>query len=209
MLIPDFRTILETQTRPAHERVEALLALDEAATLARYLAYLQAMHAVIASVEDILARDVRLREFDLEPRRKCQRLERDLAFFGMPPAPGHVPLPEDRAARVGWLYVIEGATLGGRVLLRRLVPRWSLAPERGAAFLAGYGERTAQMWRTFVDALNSTAFTAEEKQACVAGAMQAFSVIEQQLRDSIAGARLDLGGHDGRALASGHPADGA
>jgi len=198
----DFRTWLAEQTRAAHAAIERELALEGDVSLDRYIAYLRAMHAVIAHVEPAFEADARLRAFDLPARRKRHRLERDLRHFGADPIASPRVLPDGLAARVGWAYVLEGATLGGRVLYRRLAPRWSLTPERGGAFLAGHGDRTGEMWRAFVEALNRTAFTAEEKKACVAGAAQAFSAIAERFRASVAGANPGVDRQRRRGLAA-------
>lgn len=87
------------------------------------------------------------------PRRKCGLLRRDLEYLGAPPAnsyrssaPWSAPaLP----AALGEMYVLEGATLGGRVLLRHVESALGLTPETGAAFFAGYRERTGAMWSAF------------------------------------------------------------
>ena len=62
------------------------------------------------------------------------------------------PLPEvaglpalaDPGALWGTPYVTEGATLGGRVLRRRIEARLGPVPGR---FLDGHGDRTQPMWR--------------------------------------------------------------
>src|SRR5690348_10006582 len=67
------------------------------------------------------------------PRAKCGNLARDLGFLGMSREQilsieccEHLP-PLDTAARVlGSMYVLEGATLGGRILLRQMRSRFGL-----------------------------------------------------------------------------------
>jgi heme oxygenase len=91
----------------------------------------------------------------VEPRRKRASLAVDLEFLGMarekilsiPPCDDLPPL--DTVARVlGSMYVLEGATLGGQVLLRHMRSRFGLK-EEGCAFFSGYGERTGVMWKQF------------------------------------------------------------
>ena len=89
------------------------------------------------------------------PRRKRGSLVMDLEYLGMPrekilslPPCDDLP-PLDTAARVlGSMYVLEGATLGGQVLLRHMRSRFGLRQE-GCAFFSGYGERTGAMWKQF------------------------------------------------------------
>jgi heme oxygenase len=176
----DFRTELAASTRAAHQRVERVFGLEDIAPVERYHAYLQIMHALLHAVEDDLARDARLQAagFDLVSRRKLPWLEMDLRHFGLAPRrPLESPLPGPASARIGWAYVLEGATLGGRVLYRRLAPRLSLAPDRGAAFLFGYGERTGAMWSAFVERLNALRLDEAQRAQCIEGANAAFDCI--------------------------------
>ena len=61
----------------------------------------------------------------------------------------------DTAGGFGCLYVLEGATLGGRTLLPRVQQTLGLAPTHGAEFLASYGERVTLMRRAFGAALDA------------------------------------------------------
>lgn len=50
---------------------------------------------------------------------------------------------------LGSLYVIEGSSVGGRILARHFGERLGMRPDTGCRFFAGYGERTSQMWSAF------------------------------------------------------------
>lgn len=189
----DLRADLAASTRSAHEALERLMALDREHTPGRYPWYLLTMHAVVGAVERQTACDERLARLGLTAgRRKLPWLEADLRDLGLaahelacvPAIPANVP------GRVGWLYVLEGSTLGGRVMLKDAAPRLGVTSGRGAAFLAGYGDRTAEMWRTFVAALNAIAFDAAQKAACAAAAAQAFEAIGEVFR-AVSVARAD------------------
>ena len=59
----------------------------------------------------------------------------------------------ERAEHVlGTTYVLEGATLGGAVLLRS-VAELGITAQRGGAFLASYGSARGAMWRAFLSTL--------------------------------------------------------
>lgn len=87
----------------------------------------------------------------------------DGALLALPRRRSLPPL-DSEAQRFGVAYVIEGAALGGQVLLRRLQPR--LAP-RPARFLEGYGRESAARWRAFVGVLGERL---DERDAVVAAA---------------------------------------
>jgi len=88
-------------------------------------------------------------------RRKCANLALDLEALGMSrenilsiqPCDDLPPL--DTVARVlGSMYVLEGATLGGQILLRQVRVRFGLQDD-GCAFFSGYREQTGAMWKQF------------------------------------------------------------
>jgi heme oxygenase len=79
------------------------------------------------------------------------------------------------AHALGLLYVLEGATLGGQLLRRRLGPALGLTEERGLAFFTAYGAEVGPMWRAFADALArfDAATPAGERPAAHAAALDA------------------------------------
>lgn len=96
-----------------------------------------------------------LQALSLEERDKAAWLRADLARLGAEqPAELCDELPTIDSTHDCWglLYVLEGATLGGRVLQTRIAEG---APElRTLEFFAGYGTDTATRWREFLAALD-------------------------------------------------------
>lgn len=173
------RDLLRRSTRDEHAALESLLALDAPALpLAAYQEYLRGMHAFHARVEPLLrAPALAALGVDMGARAKRAWLEEDLRWFGLAPlddAP-RVPAMADASRALGCAYVLEGATLGGHVLQARLAPRFGLGPGRGATFLAGYGERTGEMWRAFLAVLEQAPERGVDEAACVDAARATFA----------------------------------
>ncbi len=61
------------------------------------------------------------------------------------------PEPADRCEALGSLYVVEGSTLGGRLILRELRARGVADPE--LSFLDPYGAASGSMWRSLLAVL--------------------------------------------------------
>jgi heme oxygenase len=61
------------------------------------------------------------------------------------------PQPASRPEALGLLYVLEGSTLGGRMILRMLAAHGVTDP--ALAFLDPYGARTGAQWRAFLAVL--------------------------------------------------------
>ena len=141
--------------------------------------------------------------FDYAPRQKTPRLAQDLLALGRSDAalaatPRCTDLPACTTAEqlLGCLYVIEGATLGGRSITRHLQTQLGLTPESGGAFFDGYGEQTGSHWKAFCTMLSENAdrqmghsaddsadhFSVESRHAAiVAGANQTFETLTHWL----------------------------
>ncbi|MFV3412786.1 biliverdin-producing heme oxygenase [Pseudomonas nitroreducens] len=114
--------------------------------------------------------DARLR------RGKSHWLEADLlagskAVQALPECPA-APVPNSLAEAFGIAYVAEGATLGGRVLYKRLKVTLAPLPLR---WLQGYGEHTGERWGTFQRLLAERVTTPEDIALAQNAAVRAFS----------------------------------
>ena len=141
--------------------------------------------------------------FDYAPRRKAPRLVQDLLALGstatdLAAMPCCTDLPDCTTPEqlLGCLYVIEGATLGGRSITRHLQIQLGLTPESGGAFFDGYGAQTGSHWKAFCTMLSENAdrqmgysaddsadhFSVESRHAAiVAGANQTFETLTHWL----------------------------
>ena len=93
---------------------------------------------------------------DYALRHKTPRLRRDLQLLGDDEAriaalPRCTRLPPliDPAQLWGCLYVIEGATLGGQIIIKHLHAHLGLTAASGASFFDGYGTQTGARWKAF------------------------------------------------------------
>jgi heme oxygenase len=77
------------------------------------------------------------------------------------------------AEALGALYVLEGSSLGGRVILKELKRRdVSLA---GLGFLDPYGADTSRRWQSFLAILEREITSCEQKADAVKGALDTFA----------------------------------
>jgi len=98
---------------------------------------------------------------DQSLRIKLPVLRADLMALGMDaaaiealPVCQQLPQIDSRAAALGVSYVLEGATLGGQILRRRVAEQLGLDASSGAAFLNVYGELTGRRWKDFLQYLD-------------------------------------------------------
>jgi len=91
------------------------------------------------------------------------------------------PAIQDANHLVGSFYVLEGATLGGRIIARHL--QKVLGAELGGArFLDFHGEHTSAVWKQFAGALDELCAEGYlEPNAVINGALATFADLYQQL----------------------------
>jgi heme oxygenase (biliverdin-IX-beta and delta-forming) len=95
---------------------------------------------------------------NLRERSHVGRLSRDLVALGSEPSPQHASDIGELTSfehALGALYVMEGSTLGGRIILRHLEASEIDVPIGAMAFFGGYGPATGSMWRSFVTKLDA------------------------------------------------------
>ncbi len=115
----------------------------------------------------------------IEGRAKAALIERDLAWLGRVCAGEScrdMPMLDTGARVAGSMYVLEGATLGGRILERRMRARFGFNGQ-GCEFFTGYGERTAAMWKEFGATLEKR--PGEEHAEIIRSAVETFQSIDR------------------------------
>lgn len=124
---------------------------------------------------------------DYSARLKAPRLRACLAELGMS-APAVDALPRlgapqlaGRDASLGFAYVLEGATLGGRIIRRQALAAGQT--EAGLGFFDLYGPDTGPRWQAFCAVLETG-----EPEPVVAGALMGFGYVRAGLLESAAAA---------------------
>ncbi|WP_296701380.1 biliverdin-producing heme oxygenase [Thiocapsa sp. UBA6158] len=152
---------LRSATAPLHRQAEAALNFPACVhDRASYVATLVGFYGLYAPLEQALSlqRGWECLGLNLRERVHSSRLVRDLAILGSWPPPSIM------ASTVGWLtsfpqalgalYVLEGSTLGGQVILRHLEARSAEIPTDATCFFSGHGAQTGAMWKSMVEALD-------------------------------------------------------
>ncbi len=98
-----------------------------------------------------------------------------------PAASDRFPPLTSEAEALGALYVLEGATLGGRIIRRELAVRG--ASLTGLEFLDPYGEAAGDRWRSFLAVLELRG--ADDPDGVERGAIAAFGFAEACLAEKV------------------------
>ncbi|MCP3058600.1 biliverdin-producing heme oxygenase [Myxococcus sp. K38C18041901] len=189
---------LKTETRPHHERAEAAVRLLEPGlTLDGYRRHLEALYGFHQPVEERLGAVLTeaLPALHLRERLKRPWLEADLRALGhdaaslarLPRCPEPPSLPSLPEA-LGGCYVLEGATLGGQLILRHLRRHFEGAPAGDFVFFRAYGDDVGPKWRGFAEVLTRAAEDSSEphfEDRVVRGAQDTFDAFEHWLRRAL------------------------
>jgi heme oxygenase len=96
---------------------------------------------------------------DISERKLASLVLEDLLSLGYPvtdiPICRDLPAISNKAEAFGCMYVMEGSTLGGRIISKWLQSNTFISlQEEQLHFFSGYKEQTGAKWKTFLDALN-------------------------------------------------------
>lgn len=191
---PDgFRMLLRRATEPLHRRVEEHLdLLGRRWTPTAYCHLLEALLAIYAPIErGLTALDWSGSGIDLDARFKSHWLEADLAHFGVDVKSlqmtcTDLPRLETVANGLGALYVLEGATLGGQIILRTLQPRLAISSTHGGRFYASYGAQIGAMWKSYISVLENAAQLPQHAREIELGAFETFGAFERWFSSQVA-----------------------
>ena len=189
---------LKLETRPGHEAVEQALDLM-CASLTRegYERRLQQFFGFYAPLEKALGGRLEERattgeasSLSLAPAvrsalalrlDKTARLRHDLRGLGVKPEDlrlcRDLPPLTTQAEVLGCLYVIEGATLGGRMIGRHIEATLGITAAAAGSFFGGYGADTGSMWQGMRQLLLGAATDRPTENAIVANAITTFNCL--------------------------------
>jgi heme oxygenase len=121
---------------------------------------------------------------DFASRRRAGWLAEDLMTLGaLRPKPiGPLARITTIERALGCLYVLEGSSLGGQILLREALKLPGVSITHGARFLHGHGPQTRAMWSNFLRTLNTYEPSGDAAADIERGALEAFGDFSAALR---------------------------
>lgn len=190
------RRRLKELTAPFHMELEsAPIAVRLASgTIGReeYGLYLERVAALHQTLEPLFAAMGEWKAYGIDPlqRTRIQLLNNDLYALGkdIPLQREIQPLdiPLNFATAVGMMYVLEGSTMGGQVLTRKLSHIIGSDGVPCTRYFAAYGDDTMKLWGAFCQFLDR--FGTENPQLAsqvILGACSMFLMIQKEMYELI------------------------
>jgi len=183
---PVFLEKLRTATARSHTNLEALPVslsiMDPKVTNAAYALYLSLMHDVVKDAEFAIFPVAKAAIPELEVHPKARFIEADLESLGFAKQKSLAPLSSKLgsftpAFALGVMYVIEGSSLGGRVILKNINTALGHDAENGAKYFTGYGGQTGSHWKHFLGMLTQYETQTNSEKEIIEGANFAFDAI--------------------------------
>lgn len=162
LIIGSIAETLKSRTSLSHACAERSLLekLEAIRSNADYVAILKMFYGFFFPLQQSIACHITTKHLnDIKERRQASLIIHDLQSLGSPvqniPLCTHLPEIENATQAFGALYVMEGATLGGRIIARMLLHNSYLKlSEENLSFFNGYREATAMKWKAFQQALD-------------------------------------------------------
>lgn len=185
---------LRNETRVQHKLVEVACGLpDTVQNLADYKSCLLDFYGIFCPLERHIATFNEWSHLGLsmQKRARVPNLQQDLRLLNVDPdlwreAPVHAlpALPQFPFA-LGALYVLEGSTLGGQIIMSALQEQLRSQVDVPGGFFAGRGEETGPLWHQFREVLDAYGqqFPAMEADV-IDGARRTFNCIGSWFNDN-------------------------
>lgn len=181
---------LRQQTAESHQKLEdnylSKAILNPSVTQADYQKYLAGLYGLTIACEDQVFPVVSLVVPQIEKRYKSGKIIEDLSFTGysdlkIDELPYYQYKFSTVAEALGIMYVLEGSSLGGRILYKHVNQHLGLDSKKGAAYFWGYGTETGPMWKSFISGVARYAAENKEGQQIIDSAIKTFIITDTWL----------------------------
>lgn len=185
----DIRSLLKEKTQSQHTHVENTPLLkkitEKNITLAEYIQLLKKLYGYIYQCERTIL-SIKFCNL-IHGREKTDLLIKDLTdlqsmdqSIQIAQQNSDTPILSQKLDILGYLYVIEGSTLGGQVISKILSNLLDLSPKHGLHYFYGYGSHTKKKWDEICIQLN-TISSEPEMNAVITSANNTFETLSAWL----------------------------
>ena len=182
-----FLNNLRMATGEKHKMLESqgLLAalMSPEVTMDHYTTHLSLMQTIHQVFEQQLLPQLSILFPDKESILMSGLISDDLRFLGGSHAgflPAAYALPvktPSLAYALGFLYVLEGSKLGGKVIFKHLQKTLGISGEEGGKYLTDNGANTGSNWKRFLGVFAEYVTARQLEEEAIAGANDAFTSI--------------------------------
>lgn len=181
---------LKLNTLPVHQQLEKSLIskMRSISSVDQYIKLLQFFYSYFSALEDQINNYITIEMLpDYFIRRKTKNMIEDIEYFEgvLPKKLSKEKLPEikNHLQAFGALYVIEGSTLGGKIISKMMETKLNFNNTKGFTFFNGYGNDTETMWQSFKYALNKQSLNERNDNEIINTANSTFTKFNMWLNE--------------------------
>lgn len=188
MIICLFSDQIKNETLNNHQQLEKILVgrLKGIKSTEDYLRLLQLFYAYFGGLEALFEKYLEMDKIpDYPKRRKANSLLKDIHCLDAEPgsfaAEEYLPSIHGHLQCLGALYVFEGSTLGGSIIVQMISKHLPLLKKDCFHYFTGYGPNNHVMWQQFKTLLNMQVLTPANAAAVIEAANHTFKGFENWL----------------------------
>ena len=176
---------LRLSTSPLHKQLESVplsqVIVSPEITVQKYAEYLLVMEGIVKDVEAKVYPVISNFISDIDQRKKLSSIQDDLKVLGFSVLNEITAFDADFEIpfALGIVYVMEGSTLGGRVILKNIEKQLGFNADNGAKYFSGYKENTGSLWKSFLFDMVQYEQQHDCADAIIEGANFAFGIIHK------------------------------
>lgn len=185
---------LRTSTADCHKQLElnslSLALLSDNVNENIYCSYLTRLYNFVKGFEQFVYPALSHHFFNISDRKKALFIEADLKAHHIA-VDNNITLKEaffrdiypGVYAAAGALYVLEGSTLGGQIIVKHL--QKTMPPGfKNTAYFSAYQQKTGSMWKEFLQQLTALPQSKQQEQQIISGAITTFKIIDGLLSNN-------------------------
>ncbi|WP_130736184.1 biliverdin-producing heme oxygenase [Flavobacterium sp. J27] len=180
-------TRIKEETKLFHTEVEKVLVKELKAlqTQEEYATLLLKLYGFYFSVENKLQDNIEESIMpDIKIRKHISHLEKDLMLMGV----SFLPINNEFSKKItslsyalGVLYVIEGSTLGGQIIVSMIMKQLDLKDKTLLSYFNSYDAKTQDMWGAFKDNVENSSYSIDG-DVMLQGAKDTFIALKHWLQ---------------------------
>ncbi len=182
----DIHSLLKSATKPLHDKIESLNSLNSnSPTIHDYIKFISDTYSIISPLENIFSNKFNniFYEYNFKPKKEF--LISDLTSLGI--QVNHIkqaiklPEIESISNAFGVMYVLEGSTLGGQFIHKKLTAKHKHELDGAMSYLTANGSLTFIRWKEFLMSLEKYSVGNESrKKDILYSAIETFQCFEYQ-----------------------------
>ena len=180
---------LRARCSQAHRDLEQSLPFStQRLTLSQYCAHMQLLYAPMVQLEARLQSVAHLLQTIgvwVPAHCRAHLLAQDLLALGQAlPLPDAIEAPSPLHnvwQGLGLLYVLQGSTLGGQVIVARLQRQLGLSPPSGCTYFYGHGSHTRARWLALCSILEANLVEPHQQAQAADAALGTFAYLRREV----------------------------